>query len=139
MMLESHKMAKRDGQVKNLFGRPRRMPEAKRITKLYGDVDHAELPYEARNLLNLAVNHRIQSTGASIVNRATIAFHKFKTMAGIDCRLVCQVHDSLIVECNHEDAEGVLALLQEAMENTVTLPGVPLEAIPKIGNNLAEV
>jgi DNA polymerase I-like protein with 3'-5' exonuclease and polymerase domains len=111
MMLESHEMAKKTGQVSNLFGRPRRMPEAKRITKLYGNASHAKLPYEARNLLNLAVNHRIQSTGASIVNRAAILFYKNCKLAGIDCKLVLQVHDSLVVECEEADAENVAILL----------------------------
>jgi DNA polymerase I len=139
MMQDSHKMAKRDGQVTNLFGRPRRIPEAKRIEKLYGPLDHAELPYEARQLLNLAVNHRIQSTGASIVNRAAIAFFRNVKFAGIDCKIVCQVHDSLVVECNEADAENVALLLQDAMENTTILEGISLEAVPKIGKNLAEV
>jgi DNA polymerase I-like protein with 3'-5' exonuclease and polymerase domains len=72
MMLESHEIAKRDGVVYNLYGRPRRIPEAKRITKIYGNLPHGELPYVARSWLNLAMNHRVQSTAASIVNRAAI-------------------------------------------------------------------
>lgn len=139
MMLESHNMAKNNGVVYNVFGRPRRMPEAKRFKKLYGALEHGALPYEARNLLNLAVNHRIQSTGASIVNRAAIQFDKYCKEAGIDCALVLQVHDSLVVECNEADAEDVSALLQDAMENTVQLQGVTLEAIPRIGKTLADV
>ena len=73
MMLESHEMAKRDGVVYNLFGRPRRIPEAKTIPELYGNARHAELPYVYRQMLNLAMNHRVQSTAASIMNRAAIA------------------------------------------------------------------
>jgi DNA polymerase-1 len=136
MMLDSHTMAKRDGQVLSLFGRPRRIPEAKKIDKLYGTV---RLPYEARKLLNLAVNHRIQSTAASIVNRAAIRFYVDAKQAGIDCKIVLQVHDSLIIECSAEDVENVSALLRNAMENTVELPGVKLEAVPKIGKNLSQV
>jgi len=139
MMLNSHKMAKSEGQVTNLFGRPRRMPEAKRIDKVYKGIPHAELPYEIRNILNLAVNHRIQSTGASIVNRSAIAFHKNCKIAGIDCKLVVQVHDSLVVECFERDAENVALLLEDAMVNTVHLEGIDLEAIPKIGKTLADV
>lgn len=139
MMLESHAQAMTGGAVYNLFGRPRRMPEAKKIKQLFGNMSHAELPYEARNLLNLAVNHRIQSTGASVVNRGAIKFYEYKAEAGIDCKLVLQVHDSLIVECNEADAEDVVVLLQAAMENTVELEGVKLEAVPKIGNNLSTV
>lgn len=139
MMLESHKMAKENGQVTNLFGRPRRMPEAKKFAKIYGDTSHADLPYEARNVLNLAVNHRIQSTGASIVNRAAIRFHENLQKAGIDAKLSVQVHDSLVAECNEDDAELVALLLQDAMERTIELEGIKLEAIPKIGKNLSEV
>ncbi len=139
MMTDSHNKAKTDGRVVNLFGRPRRLPEAMRITKLYGNKEHSELPYEARNLLNMAVNTPIQSSGASIVNRNAIRFHQNRKQAGIDARIVLQVHDSIIVECNQEDAEDVAVLLQDAMENAVELKGIKFEAVPQIGNNLGEV
>lgn len=139
MMKEAHRLVKSQGYVENLFGRKRRMPDGKKIVKIYGDKEHAEYPYEVRNLLNLAVNHRIQSTGASIVNRAAIAFYKHVRQSGLDARIVSQVHDSLIVECPEADAPWVAALLQDAMENTVELAGVKLEAAPKIGKTLADV
>ena len=136
MMKESHKMAKSQGFVTNLFGRPRRIPDAKKIDKIYRNAD---LPYEARSLLNLAVNHRIQSTAASIVNRSAIKLHKYLKEANIPAKFVLQVHDSLIVECDEADAPWVEALMQDAMENTCELPGVKLEAAPKIGKNLSKV
>ncbi len=139
IMLESHEQAKRDGQVVSYFGRPRRLPEAKKINKIYGKVDHAELPYEIRNILNLAVNHRIQGTGASIMNRASIKYYNDAIGAGIESNIVVQVHDSLIIECATEDAELVSQLLQNAMENATHLEGIDLEAVPKVGYNLAEV
>lgn len=139
MMTEAHELVKKQGYVENLFGRKRRIPEAKKIEKLYGNSFHNVLPYEARNLLNLAVNHRIQSTGASIVNRAAIMFYNECKKANIDAKLVLQVHDSLIVECSRELSTMVAKLLQHCMEKAVELPGVDLVAEPKIGNNLAEV
>ena len=139
MMAEAHRIAKETGRVENIFGRPRRIPEAQRIQKLYGNKPHAELPYEARSLLNLAVNHRIQSTGASIVNRAAIAFYKNCLACDINCHIVAQVHDSLVIECEEADAENVALILRNAMENTVQLEGIALEAIPKIGSNLSLV
>lgn len=137
MMLDSHKQAKRDGFVTNIFGRPRRIPEARRIEKLYGN--RADLPYEARTLLNLAVNHRIQSTGASILNRVAIQLYANMKQAGIEAKIVLQVHDSLVVECDETDAENVAILLQDSMENTIILEGIAFEAIPAIGKSLAEV
>lgn len=138
MMLEAHNKAKADGFVTNLFGRKRRIPDAKKIEHLYGDATHAELPYEARSLLNLACNHRIQSTGASIMNRAAIKFYTLCKDAGIDSRLVLQVHDELVAECAEGDSEDVSALLRHAMETTTVLEGVPLEAVPRISKTLAK-
>lgn len=135
MMLESHKLAKTNGFVTNYFGRQRRMPQAKFIDM---NLSHSELPYEDRNLLNLAVNHRIQSTGASLINRAAIAFHNNTKTAGINCKIVSQIHDELVIECNEQDAENVSLLLQDAMENTNKLPGIALEAIPRISKNLSK-
>lgn len=139
MMLDAHEEVKKNGVVYNLFGRPRRIPDAKNIVKIYGDKDHEDLPYAARKLLNLSVNHKIQCTGASIVNRAAIRLLENCKTAGIDCKLVLQVHDSLIVECKTEDAENVALLMQDAMENTTILEGIRLEAVPKIGRHLGEV
>lgn len=139
MMLESHEIVKKHGYVESLFGRKRRIPEAMEIPKKYGDLPHGELPYQARNLLNLAMNHRVQSTAASIMNRAAIRFVELCKEAGIDAKIVLQVHDELVVECNEEDAEDVAVLLKEAMENTVELPGVSLVAEPKIARNLADL
>ena len=137
-MLESHEQAKKQGFVSNIFGRKRRMTEAKNINLMYGKLSHKELPYDARSLLNLSTNHRVQSTAASIVNRSAIKFVEFCRQADIKAKIVAQVHDELVVECKEEDAENVSILLQEAMETTITLPGVPLEAIPRVTKNFAK-
>jgi DNA polymerase-1 len=144
MMLESHEIVKRDGQVLNLFGRPRRIPAAKTINSLYGSTLHGELPYEIRTLLNLSMNHRVQSTAASITNRSAIAFHSMvKELAESDpqwkdVKLVLQVHDELVAEGPEALAEDIVAVLKSAMEDTVKLPGVALEAEPKVAKNLAD-
>lgn len=145
LMLDSHEMAKKDGFVLNLFGRKRRMPKAKAIPSLYGKTPHEELPYEARNMLNLAINHRIQSTGASIMNRAAIQAHRlFKDLAETnpkanEIKIVMQVHDELILEGPEELANEMKILLKDAMENTVELPGVDLIAEPVAAKNLADL
>jgi DNA polymerase I-like protein with 3'-5' exonuclease and polymerase domains len=139
MMTDAHIFVKKQGFVSNIFGRKRRIPDALNIINLYGDQAHKDLPYEARNLLNLAVNHQIQSTGASIVNRAAIKFYADCRELGVKSKLILQVHDSMVAECDIQDAETVSLLLQNAMETAVQLEGIRLEAIPKIGKNLAEV
>jgi DNA polymerase I-like protein with 3'-5' exonuclease and polymerase domains len=143
--LRCHNQAKTHGVVYNLFGRPRRIPEAMTIPRIYGNLEHAALPYTARNILNLAVNHPIQSTGSSIMNRASIMFHALcREMAREDPRwlevfLVLQCHDELIAEAPEAIAEDVAVLMKHAMETAVILPGVALEAEPKIAKNLAEL
>lgn len=137
MMLQSHEEAKQDGVVRSIYGRPRRLPAAKNIDRIYGNAKHKDLPYEARNILNLAVNHKIQSTAASICNRSMIKFLEDAATIGIsDCNILLQVHDEIIVECREEDAETVSILLQNSMENAVVLPGVKLEAIPSIAKSI---
>lgn len=140
MMLNCHEQAKKEGVVYNLFGRPRRMPKAMSIPELFGNTPYNQLPYEYRNILNLATNHTIQSTGASIVNRAAIAFYKNIRAVGIyTCYIVMQIHDELIVECDEADKDVVIKILKESMENTTQLPGVALVAQPVSGYNLAEL
>lgn len=145
MMLESHEAVKKDGVVFNLYGRPRRIPEAQGIDRLYGPVSHAELPYQIRTLLNLGMNHRVQSTAASIMNRAAIACWKtIKELAEIDERwnevkIVLQVHDELILEGPEALSKEMCQVLKVSMEDTVTLPGVQLIAEPKVGRSLAEL
>ena len=145
MMLDSHEQAKSLGKVYSLFGRPRRMPEAQLIGKLFGKVSHEELPYEYRNLLNLSVNHRIQSTAASIMNRAGIALVQSRDELGHsnalwkEVKIVLQVHDELILEGPKELEQDMIELLKHCMESTVTLPGVALAAEPKSATNLADL
>jgi DNA polymerase-1 len=131
MMLDSHEMVKDYGVVYSLYGRPRRIPEGLNIRAVYGDADHGDLPYAIRNMLNLGMNHRVQASGASIVNRAMIRFYARMKELGIKyAPILSQIHDEIIVECRIEDVEVVKLELKNAMENTTILPGVKLEAMP---------
>jgi DNA polymerase-1 len=138
---ESHLQIVNNGVVFNQFGRPRRIPAAK-VLKSFGfpkSCEAADLPYQYRSMLNLACNHRVQSTAASIVNRAAIAFCRAVRAEGIEAPIVLQVHDEIIVECAEEHGERIAAILKDCMENTVQLEGVALVAEPKIARNLADL
>lgn len=137
-MTDTHQKVVKTGQVENLYGRPRRIPDAMQLQR-YGRFVHGNLPYNLRNLLNLAVNHTIQSTAASIVNRSAISLSNKLQENKINAKIVLQVHDSLVVECEESQAQQVADIMKECMENTCKLDGVALEAEPKIGKNLAEV
>ncbi len=144
MMLDSHEQAKTNGVVYNLFGRPRRMPAAMDIPLIYGkNTPHAKLPYEARNLLNLAMNHRVQSTGASIMNRAAIAFTQMRAELALQdatwlqVKIVMQIHDEIILKGPIHLEEDMKLVLKSAMEDTTELPGVALIAEPKSAYDIA--
>lgn len=138
-MINSRNEIKKHGKVKNLFGRFRRIPEATIVDKEYQGIDHEQLPYNIRSKLNLSTNFIIQSTAASIVNRSMILFYNNIKQLRIDAKIVCQVHDSIVVECAEESAGIVSILLQDAMENAVKLNTIDLEAKPIQGKTLAEV
>jgi DNA polymerase I-like protein with 3'-5' exonuclease and polymerase domains len=140
LMLDAHEQVKTEGRTYSLFGRPRRQPEALKIKKVYGNSQHSDLPYNIRNMLNLAVNHRIQSTGASIMNRAAIAvWNECQRRGWTEVKIVLQVHDELILEGPEALGEEMAAVLKYCMENTTELPGVKLIAEPKIAYNLADL
>lgn len=142
MMLESHELAKTYGAVYSLYGRPRRMPEAKSFSKIYGNTEHSDLPYTARNVLNLAVNHRIQSTAASIMNRAAIAVYRaIVELSEYDkewnkVKIILQVHDQLILEGPECLSDDMAQIVKRCMEETTILPGVKLLAEPFISKSL---
>ncbi len=125
--------------------KPLIVPKAKKIRELFGDVEHSELPYEWRTILNLAVNHKIQSSAATLMNRSAIAIHQECERRAIadprwsEVRLVLQVHDELVMEAPISLAEDVHDVMKDKMETTTTLAGVDLIAEPKIAYNLADL
>lgn len=90
-----------------------------------------------KNYLNNAKNVQIQGLGASIVNRAAIAFHRRCKELNLSARLLAQVHDELIVLCANVDVEVCSKVLQDVMENTYKI-SIPLKAKPSTGKNWAE-
>ncbi|MEG0456527.1 MAG: DNA polymerase, partial [Oscillospiraceae bacterium] len=49
-----------------------------------------------------------------------------------NARLILQVHDELIVQCDEKDSAAIANLLKEQMENAVNLD-VPLKADVSVG------
>lgn len=129
----SHGEAITHKQVRTEAGRIRRFDGIDKLRKSKKRSD--QLVYN--KLLNLSINFKIQSTAASIVNRAMIALKKVFKERGLDAYVVIQVHDEIVVEAKKEQAEEVKTLMKEIMENNYTL-SVPLVAEPKIAERLSE-
>ncbi|MBR4393639.1 MAG: DNA polymerase I, partial [Oscillospiraceae bacterium] len=118
--------AKEDGYVSTLFGRRRYLPELKSANfnvRSFGE--------------RVALNMPVQGTAADIIKLAMVNVHRRLREAGMQARLILQVHDELIVECPTNEAEQVRQLLEQEMENAVQL-SVPLTAEAHIGHSWAE-
>ena len=113
--------AKQDGYVETMFGRRRYLPEltsGKHMLRAFGE--------------RVARNMPIQGTAADIIKIAMVKVNDRIKSEGLKARLILQVHDELIVEAPQEESEIVAKLLQEEMENAVSLD-VPLTADAAIG------
>ena len=113
--------AKQDGYVETMFGRRRYLPEltsGKHMLRAFGE--------------RVARNMPIQGTAADIIKIAMVKVNDRIKKEGLRARLILQVHDELIVEAPQEESEIVAKLLQEEMENAVSLD-VPLTADAAIG------
>jgi len=84
--------------------------------------------------LRAAINAPIQGGAADIIKKAMQAVVKKIKEAGIDARLLLQVHDELVFEVKEADTEESGKLIKQAMENVVNL-SVPLIAEVGIADN----
>ena len=79
--------AEQEGFVKTLMGRRRRIPELRSNQR------------QRRSLgERLAVNTVIQGTAADIIKLAMVRCHRALAEAGLETRLVLQIHDELLFE-----------------------------------------
>ena len=118
--------AKEAGYVETVFHRRRELPELKSSNfnlRSFGE--------------RVALNMPIQGTAADVMKLAMVAVRKRLKNEVPEARLVLQVHDELIVECPAEQAEAVAKLLEEEMEQVVSL-SVPLTAEAHWGCNWLE-
>lgn len=102
--------AKKNGYVTTLYGRRRYIPELSNSNgnmRAFGE--------------RVARNAPIQGTAADIIKIAMIKVSSSLKDEFPTARLILQVHDELIVECDEKDAEGVCALLEREMESAADL------------------
>ncbi len=85
----------------------------------------------------MAVNTPIQGSAADVVKTAMIAVDAALKEKFPDARLLLQVHDELICECNESDGAAVAELMKQTMENAVTL-SVPLRVSVEYGKSWGE-
>lgn len=118
--------AKAEGFVDTLYGRRRALPELKSSNfnlRAFGE--------------RVALNMPIQGTAADIMKIAMIRVDQALENAGLEAKLILQVHDELIVECPENEAKAVMDILVREMSSAAQL-SIPLTAEAKIGKSWYE-
>ncbi len=96
--------AEEDGFVKTLMGRRRRIPELRSNQR------------QRRSLgERLAVNTVIQGTAADIIKLAMVRCHRALGDAGLEARLILQIHDELLFEGPEAEIDAATELVRREM------------------------
>ena len=123
---DSVALGKENGYAETLFHRRRPLPELKSSN------------YNVRQFgERVAMNMPIQGSAADIIKLAMIAVYRKLKENDLSSKLVLQIHDELIVDAPKSEAGQVAKLMQECMEQVVSLK-VKLIAEAKIGNSWYE-
>ncbi len=114
--------ATKDGFIKTMFGRIRKIPEinsARFQTRSFGQ--------------RVAMNMPLQGTASDLIKIAMIKV--YNALTSLNSRLILQIHDELIVDTYPGEEEKVAKILKHEMESVVKLK-VPLIVSVGQGNNL---
>ncbi len=115
--------ARRDGFVRNLFGRKRPIPDLlSKNPNLRGFAERT------------AVNTPLQGTAADLIKIAMLRLDRELRGRGLEAKMLLQVHDELVLEAPEAEVETVKALVKECMEGAHEV-SVPLEVEVSVGAN----
>jgi DNA polymerase I len=103
--------AQKSGYVQTLFGRKIHTPDINTRGPGQGFAKRA------------AINAPIQGTAADVIRRAMIRMPK--AIAGLDAKMLLQVHDELLFEVAENDADRLIVVAKEIMEGAAD-PAVKL-------------
>ncbi len=115
--------ARTRGYVETIFHRRRYIPELKDRNfniRAFGE--------------RVATNAPIQGSAADLIKIAMIRIHHALTSAGMEGRMLLQVHDELVFECPPDELDALAALVRREMEGAAALD-VPLVVEVGIGAN----
>ena len=118
--------ARETGRTETIFGRVRPIPGL-------SDRNHAVRVSAER----MAMNAPFQGSAADLIKRAMIALDAALAREIPSARLLLQVHDELVLECDASEADAAAALARRTMEGAASLK-VPLTVELGRGPNWAE-
>jgi DNA polymerase-1 len=117
--------ARETGATETILGRLRPIPGI-------ADRNHAV----RANAERMAMNAPFQGSAADLIKKAMIALDARLSTEVPSARMLLQVHDELVLECDAADAPRVAALAKETMENVAAL-AVPLTVDTASGSDWA--
>ena len=118
--------ARATGRTRTIFGRERPIPGL-------ADRNHAV----RSNAERMAMNAPFQGSAADLIKKAMVDLEGRLAEAIPSARLLLQVHDELVLECDEADAPAVGALASGTMAGAARL-AVPLTVDVGTGRNWAE-
>lgn len=122
-MNETVEFGIKNGYVTTIFNRRRYIPELMSSNKIMQSFGK-----------RAAMNAPIQGTAADIIKIAMVSVYQRLKREKFDARLILQVHDELIIECDKSIADRVSEILKEEMESCVKL-SVPMTADVHTGDS----
>lgn len=121
---QTRELADKQGYVETLLGRRRPTPDVKSSNFVVREA-----------ALRAAVNMPLQGTAADIMK---LAMEAVDDKLPANCRMLLQIHDSVLIECPADEAEKIAELVKVTMENVYKLP-VKLTVDTSIGDNWGEL
>ncbi len=106
--------ARQQGEVRTILGRRRPLPELQSAD--------GRIRAQAENM---AVNTPVQGSAADLIKVAMILVDRRLREAGLQARMLLQVHDELVFDCPPEELDRLYAIAREEMEGAWEL-AVPL-------------
>lgn len=113
---------KAHGYVQTLFGRKRYVP---------GIYEKNKTLYELAK--RIAINSAVQGTAAEIMKIGMIKLQKNLDAAGVDAKILLQIHDELILTVPQSELELVTKIIKDSLESVVDWE-IPLTVQTKTGS-----
>jgi DNA polymerase I len=122
--------ARANQYVETIFGRRMHFPRI-----------NSPNPSEKAFLERASINAPIQGSAADIIRRAMIRMSPALEQAGLKARMLLQVHDELIFECDESEVAATTILVKSVMEKApepALKLSVPLSVDARAANNWDE-
>ena len=118
--------AEKDGYVRTLFGRKRKLPEIR-----------SENRNQREFAFRVAVNMPVQGTASELIKLAMIKIYNFFKQQNLKSGMILQIHDELVFEI-YSDELDIIDEIRCTMENICSLE-VPLRVNVQRGENYLEM